>query len=141
MPEIVIGYDGSDCAKTALDEAVALAKELGDSVLIVFGFAPGGPGGGEVQAQRDAVKELGERRSRGGRRKGRRGRRRTRGRVASTSTGADALSDSRNELDARMIVVGTKGESPFKGAILGSTAHRLIQIASRPVLVVRRETA
>ena len=29
MSEIVVGYDGSDCAKTALDEAVALAKDLG----------------------------------------------------------------------------------------------------------------
>jgi len=36
MPEIVVGYDGSDCAKMALDEAVALAKDLGDSVLIVL---------------------------------------------------------------------------------------------------------
>jgi nucleotide-binding universal stress UspA family protein len=40
-----------------------------------------------------------------------------------------------------MIVVGTHGESPLKGAILASTAHRLIQIAERPVLVVHRETA
>ena len=140
MPEIVIGYDGSDCAKTALDEAVALAKDLGDSVLIVFGFAPHGPGGGEVKAQRDAVHELGERITG-----------EAAARVADSGVdhavemlpehGADALSDLANERDARMIVVGTHGESPLKGAILGSTAHRLIQIAERPVLVVHRETA
>ena len=42
MSEIVVGYDGSDSAKAALDQAIALAKELGDTILIVFGFAPGG---------------------------------------------------------------------------------------------------
>ncbi len=138
MSEIVVGYDGSESAKAALDEAVALAKELGDSVLIVFGFAPHGPGGGEVKAQRDAVHELGERVTA-----------EAAARVADSGVdhavempnehGADALSDLANQHGARMIVVGTHGESPLKGAILGSTAHRLIQIAERPVLVVRRK--
>jgi nucleotide-binding universal stress UspA family protein len=137
MSEIVLGYDGSESAKAALDEAVALAKELGDSVLIVFGFAPHGPGGGEVKAQRDAVHELGERITA-----------EAAARIAGSGVdhavemlnehGADALSDLANQHGARMIVVGTHGESPLKGAILGSTAHRLIQIAERPVLVVRR---
>jgi len=35
-----------------------------------------------------------------------------------------------------VIVVGTYGESPMKGAILGSTAHRLLQLSDRPVLCV-----
>ncbi|HET9120538.1 MAG TPA: hypothetical protein VFN72_08380 [Solirubrobacterales bacterium] len=30
------------------------------SIVIVFGYAPGGYGGGEVRAQREAVEELGE---------------------------------------------------------------------------------
>jgi nucleotide-binding universal stress UspA family protein len=34
------------------------------------------------------------------------------------------------------IVVGTYGESPLKGAILGSTPHKLLHLSSRPVLVV-----
>ena len=38
--------------------------------------------------------------------------------------------------DARMIVVGTYGESPIKGAILGSTPHKLLHLSERPVLVV-----
>jgi nucleotide-binding universal stress UspA family protein len=138
MAEIVVGYDGSGCAKAAVDEAVALAKDLGDSVLIVFGYAPHGAGGGEVQAQRDAVHELGERITA-----------EAAERIADSGVdhavemlpehGANALSDLANQRDARMIVVGTHGESPLKGAILGSTAHRLIQIAERPVLVVHHE--
>jgi len=137
VADIVMGYDGSDCAKAALDEAVLLAKELGDGILIVFGFAPHGAGGGEVKAQRDAVRELAEKVTG-----------EAAARVAEAGVdhsiqllnehGADALSDLADEHDARMIVVGTHGESPLKGAILGSTAHRLLQIANRPVLVVRR---
>jgi nucleotide-binding universal stress UspA family protein len=137
MAEIVVGYDGSVYAKAALDDAVALAKDLGDSILIVFGFAPHGAGGGEVKAQRDAVHELGERVTA-----------EAAARIADSGVahavemlpehGANALSDLADRHDARMIVVGTHGESPLKGALLGSTAHRLLQIANRPVLVVRR---
>jgi len=36
-----------------------------------------------------------------------------------------------------MIVVGSYGEKPLRGAILGSTPHRLLHLTERPVLVVR----
>src|SRR5512146_523352 len=60
MSEIVVGYDGSDCSKAALGTACGLAKALGDRVVVVFGYAPRGYGGGEVQTHREAVEELGE---------------------------------------------------------------------------------
>ena len=133
MAEIVVGYDGSDGGRAALAEGVTLAKELGDKVRIVFGFAPGGGGGGEVPAQREAVHELGERIT-------------AEAAAKASEAGVDheainehaahALVDVAREHDARMIVVGTHGESPLRGAILGSTAHRLVQIAERPVLIV-----
>ncbi len=37
---------------------------------------------------------------------------------------------------ARMIVVGSRGEGPITGALLGSVPHKLIQISPVPVLVV-----
>ena len=43
------------------------------------------------------------------------------------------LADAR---DARFIVVGTWGESPIRGAILGSTPHKLLHLSHRPVVVV-----
>ncbi len=49
---------------------------------------------------------------------------------------AEGLSDLARALDARMIVVGTQGEGPLKGAILGSIPHKLLQISERPVLAV-----
>ena len=39
--------------------------------------------------------------------------------------------------DARMIVVGSHGESPLKGTIVGSTAYKLLHFSETPVLVVR----
>lgn len=49
---------------------------------------------------------------------------------------AEGLAELAAERDARLIVVGTRGESPLRGAILGSTAHKLLHLADRPVLVV-----
>lgn len=40
------------------------------------------------------------------------------------------------ERKARVVVVGTYGESPLKGALLGSTPHKLLAISEVPVLVV-----
>jgi len=35
-----------------------------------------------------------------------------------------------------MIVLGTYGEAPLRGAIVGSTPQRLLHLSTRPVLVV-----
>ena len=48
-----------------------------------------------------------------------------------------ALDGVARERGARMIVVGTYGESPFRNAILGSTPHKLLHISETPVLCVR----
>ena len=49
---------------------------------------------------------------------------------------AFGLAELAKERDARVIVIGTRGESPIRGALLGSTAHKLLHLAERPVLVV-----
>jgi nucleotide-binding universal stress UspA family protein len=49
---------------------------------------------------------------------------------------ANGLVQLAGERDARVIVVGTGGESPIRGALLGSTAHKLLHVSDRPVLVV-----
>ncbi|MGH2925004.1 MAG: universal stress protein [Solirubrobacterales bacterium] len=136
MAEIVVGYDGSEGAKAALDKAVEFAKELGDRIVIVFGYAPGGYGGGEVPTHREAVKELGDKMTK-----------EANERVSAAGVehevqlinerGAEALSDVATQREARMIVVGSYGESPLTGAVLGRTAYRLVHVAERPVLVVR----
>jgi nucleotide-binding universal stress UspA family protein len=136
MSEIVVGYDGTEGAKAGLEKAVEFAKALGDKVVIVFGYAPGGYGGGEVRAQREAVEELGEKLTKEA------------NEIVSAAgvdheiemineRAAEALSDVASKRDARMIVVGSYGESPLAGAVLGRTAYKLVHVAERPVLVVR----
>lgn len=48
----------------------------------------------------------------------------------------DALLDAAERHDARMIVVGSYGEPPLKGVILGATPSKLLHLSERPVLVV-----
>jgi nucleotide-binding universal stress UspA family protein len=52
-----------------------------------------------------------------------------------------ALTRLAEERDARYIVVGSYGEGPIRGAILGSTPHKLVQTATRPVVVVPADSA
>ena len=39
--------------------------------------------------------------------------------------------------DVGVIVMGTRGRSELTGLVLGSTAHKVIHLADRPVLIVR----
>lgn len=41
------------------------------------------------------------------------------------------------EHDAGIIIMGSRGRSDLAGIVLGSTAHKVIHLADRPVLVVR----
>ena len=49
---------------------------------------------------------------------------------------SEALVDVAEKRDARMIVVGSFGDPPLKGMILGSTPNKLLHLSERPILVV-----
>jgi nucleotide-binding universal stress UspA family protein len=42
-----------------------------------------------------------------------------------------------HERDAGVIVMGSRGRGDLAGVVLGSTAHKVIHLSDRPVLVVR----
>jgi len=132
---IVLGYDESPGARRALGYAVDLAKLLGDALVIVYGAEPPGRMGDELAEHFKAVAERG---------------RAALDQAVETATAAgvaatvelvdekpaQALLDVADQHDARLIVVGTYGESPLRGAMLGSTPHKLLHWSSRPVLCV-----
>jgi nucleotide-binding universal stress UspA family protein len=135
MGSIVVGYDGSDSGKAALARAVELAKGLGDEVVLVFGYSPPGIWGGEIAEHEEAIEEFGEKLMSEARQQ-----------VQADGVevayelvpkrGAEAVLDVARQRDARMIVVGSYGEAPLKGVIIGSTPYKLLHQTERPVLVV-----
>jgi nucleotide-binding universal stress UspA family protein len=135
MSQIVVGYDGSDCGNAALDAAVGIAKELGDGVTVVFGYAPPGLWGGEIAEHEEAIEELGATLMTEARRRAA-----AQGIEAEVEMvpkrGTEALIEVADRSRARMIVVGSYGDPPLKGFILGSTPNRLLHLSDRPVLVV-----
>lgn len=135
MRDIVVGYDGSDCGKAALDRAIELAKSLGDRVVMVFGYAPPGLWGGEIAEHEDAIEEYGARVMEEAKRHAAEAGIEVAVEMVA-KRGPEALTEVGDARDARMIVVGSYGDPPLKGVILGSTPNKLLYMAERPVLVV-----
>ena len=131
---IIVGYDGSDGSKAALRTALDVAKAYNEKVTIAFGYGVN-PMAGEVKDYAEALRELAHKRVE-----------EAAGIAAAEDSqidavlveksAAQALTDLAEERDARLIVVGTHGESPIYGALIGSTPHKLLHISRRPVLVV-----
>jgi nucleotide-binding universal stress UspA family protein len=131
---IVLGLDGSDGSSRAVPHAVELAKAGGGRIVAVHveeqlvgkGAQPGPAEEEARSAARSQVEEI-------------------------EGSGVEVSLDSRSialggpgqviaevaeEVDADLVVVGTRGHSSIPGLVLGSVAHRLIHLAHRPVLAV-----
>jgi nucleotide-binding universal stress UspA family protein len=132
----VVGYDGSDCARAALDLAIELARGLGEPLVVAFAAQPPGRGvGDEYRAHLEVLEERGRavtgeavaRAAEAGV---------TAEAVVADERVVDLLLDLADEHSARAIVIGTYGESPLRGAVLGSTPHKLLHLSKVPVLAV-----
>jgi nucleotide-binding universal stress UspA family protein len=132
---VVLGYDESPGSARALNAAIEVATAFGEPLILVYGIAAPGGTGEEYASHREALRTIGrtaleaavEAADAAG--------------VPTTlelvdAKPAEALLRIADTYDARVIVVGTWGESPLKGAMLGSTPHKLLHLSSRPVLCV-----
>lgn len=135
MSEIVVGYDGSDCSRAALDETLRTAKALGDGVVVVFGYSPPGLWGGEIVEHEEAIEERGAKVLSEAKHQAEAAGMEVQLELVARKA-SEAIVDVAEKRDARMIVVGSYGDPPLKGMILGSTPNKLLHIADRPVLVV-----
>ncbi len=135
MAALVVGYDGSERGDAALDQALALAGGMDAKVVAVFGYAPPGIWGGEIAEHEEAIEELGTKVI-------------EKAKEHASAHGveidtelvpkkpSEALMQVGKQRQASMIIVGTYGEAPLKGAILGSTAYKLLHLSELPVLIV-----
>jgi len=147
---LVLGYDGSDCSKTALARTIDLAGAMADATVVVvyayefsIGYVPMGMtdsplmmsaefddhaqlvrGYGEGQ-----VKEAAEKLAAGGVKAET---------VVAEGRPVEVLLETARDRSAALIVVGTHGEGAVSAAFLGSTALKLLHHSDVPVLVVPR---
>lgn len=134
MSRIVVGYDGSEGSRAALESAIALARDLGDTVVAVFGYAVPVSFGGEIASHEEAVKERGAKVLTEGEHQAQAAGVEIETRLV-RARAVDAL--LAEGADARMIVVGNHGgETPLKGALLGSATLKVVHLSEVPVLVV-----
>ena len=131
---IVVGYDGLDGAKAALARAIDLAKRLDAELVIAYGYEVSRIGG-EVQDLATALREMGESLTEEAAEQARTAGLEPRKEVRDGDP-AHVLASLGTEVGAEMIVVGTRGERPLVGAILGSLCHKLLHVTEVPVLVV-----
>jgi nucleotide-binding universal stress UspA family protein len=132
--EVVVGVDGSACAKVALRWAEDYATRLGSSLTLVTawhwpmsygvpvtyeGFDPEESARKVVEAAKADVQLPLDR---------------VRTVIAQGQPG-DVLLDNSN--GAAALVVGTRGHGGLTGALLGSTSNYCVHHASCPVVVVR----
>lgn len=145
---ILIAYDGSTDAQSAIDQAGELMGGEPTTVLSVwepfvdvmartgvgFGFIPG-----EIdfaQIDKGYEESARERAAEGAQRAARAGlnsQPRTRARHA---TIAATILEEADEIGARAIVLGTRGLTGVKSLLLGSVSNAVVQHADRPVIIV-----
>jgi nucleotide-binding universal stress UspA family protein len=124
---VVLGYDGSQTSQRALDRAAEAAGD-GGRVIVVVAVAPGDDPESAVEdparLAEDAAARLG-------------------GRGVDVSTEVDeaepveALVAAARKAEARLIVVGARGESYVARALRGSVGERLVARSPCDLLVVR----
>jgi len=145
---VVTGYDGSECSSIALHAAADEVRRAGSGTVVVVhcyetpepyaapvGLEPPPYIGVWSDDQRQAVRDAGGAVATEGAESVRRLGIRAEA-VAAEGAPWRKLIEVAKERSAAMIVVGTHGEGAFAGALLGSTAYRLVHHSPVPVLIV-----
>jgi nucleotide-binding universal stress UspA family protein len=134
--DIIVGIGPDGSGDHAADYAVGLARQLGSTVVLVFGYdlSTLGPRGGPLEDQlgKIAAEISAEVRTR---------------LVAANPTvqidvelvrdrAVDSLLRAAEARQASMIVVGHGGAGPLRAALLGSTTYEIVHRSTIPVMVV-----
>lgn len=139
MKRIVVGVDGSDNARRALDMALTIASKFEAAVTLAYAVPPvpvvGEPTlvnlveiqrqqeeyGKQLLAELEVAKKAGA--------------------VPVTTQlllgpAAESLTDLAEREQADLVVIGSRGRNAVARVLLGSVSTRLIHVCKRPVLIV-----
>ncbi|MDP8023454.1 MAG: universal stress protein [Nitrososphaeria archaeon] len=141
ISKIIIGYDGSEHAKAAIEFLKNLEefKKAELHVVTVVDFTQLYSYGVDIpQSVYESIKNhneemlktiVNEIKGAGGNAIG----------VMLEGSPADAILDYAQKINADMIVVGSRGLSTFRGLLLGSVSAKLVRESKIPVLVVKKQ--
>lgn len=134
---VVVGYDGSRGSVKALHVACGVASGLGEPLVLVYGAAPpgGGVAGEEYRTHLAALRQIGASALEEGVATAREAGLEATAEVIDDKP-APALIEAAERHGARFLVVGSWGESPLRGALLGSTPHKLLHASRVPLICV-----
>lgn len=132
---VLLGYDDSAGSARALDVAIDVAGRWGEPLHVAFAAQPPGRVGEEFRSHLAALEDIGRELVAEAVARAQAAGVEAVGHVEAERP-VDLLLRLGDELDAVVIVVGCYGESPLRGAVLGSTPHKLLHLSERPVLAV-----
>jgi len=137
MRKILVGFDGSEGAEQALSRAIMLIDEYGELFLLAVVPTPDESDDSFVDADAyknlrkraetlisDAISDIGTHdfKATG---------------IVEEGNVAAIIIDVANKLQVDLIVLGGKGASEIGRYPIGSVAHKVVQYAAKPVMVVR----
>ena len=132
---LAVGYNGGESARHALRAAIALARDLEETLLVVCGVAPAGGIGEEYDVTEEAIVEelapavneaVMQAREAGVEAEA----------ILVDADPVGALEMVMEERQPRMLVVGYGSSGRVRAALFGAVAPKLVDRSDVPVLVV-----
>lgn len=141
---LLIAYDGSADARAAIDSAAELLP--GTRAVVLYARQPlesvaahleGHPALEDLQGLDAATLDASQRIAEEGAQHARSAGLDADPRVSSTmATASEAIVEAADEIDASLIVLGSRGRRGLRAALLGSTSTNVLHHARRPTLVI-----
>ncbi|MDH3286890.1 MAG: universal stress protein [Betaproteobacteria bacterium] len=139
--QILIAVDGSETSRSALDDALKLAREQGAKVLLLYVYEPivSSSTHGLVDLTQ-AIRDEGDQIVAGALEEARKAGVEARSRVldAAGRRVASAIVEEANTAGVDLIVLGTHGRRGLEHLVLGSVAEGVARRAAVPVLLIRK---
>jgi nucleotide-binding universal stress UspA family protein len=134
---ILVAVDGSKHSDAAFDVAIEIAQKY-DSQLFVLHVYQGGTGFGTLVSPgfEDDMRDIGQQILDSYEARARERRYQNVRMFLEEGDAAKRIMEIANEIDCRLLLMGSRGKGGFKELLLGSVSHKVANHADCPVLIV-----